>query len=172
VAAACAALGWMMTEWVLYKKASVLGIITGAVAGLVAITPASGSVGPLGAMAIGLSAGFLCFFASTTLKRALGYDDSLDVFGVHCVGGIVGAILTGVFCAESLGGAGFGVESGLMGSQLLVQIKGVVATLIFSSIATFIILKLVDLTIGLRVSEEDESTGLDQAQHNETGYNF
>jgi Amt family ammonium transporter len=172
VAAACAALGWMMTEWVLYKKASVLGIITGAVAGLVAITPASGYVGPLGAMAIGLSAGVICFFASTTLKRALGYDDSLDVFGVHCVGGIVGAVLTGVFCAESLGGAGFGVESGSMGSQLLVQIEGIVATLIYSSIGTFIILKLVDLTIGLRVSEEDESTGLDLAQHNETGYNL
>jgi Amt family ammonium transporter len=123
-------------------------------------------------MAIGLSAGVICFFASTTLKRALGYDDSLDVFGVHCVGGIVGAVLTGVFCAESLGGAGFGVESGSMGSQLLVQIEGIVATLIYSSIGTFIILKLVDLTIGLRVSEEDESTGLDLAQHNETGYNL
>ena len=171
-ATACAALGWMVTEWIVHKKASVLGIITGAVAGLVAITPASGSVGPMGAMAIGVSAGVICFFASTTLKRAMGYDDALDVFGVHCVGGIVGAMLTGVFCAETLGGAGFGVESGGMGSQLFVQLQGVLATLIFTSIATFIILKIIDLTIGLRVSEEEEVTGLDLTQHNETGYNL
>ncbi len=99
MATACAALGWMVAEWIVHKKASVLGIITGAVAGLVAITPASGAVGPMGAMAIGVSAGVICFFASTTLKRAMGYDDSIYVFGVHCVGGIVGAMLTGVFCA-------------------------------------------------------------------------
>ncbi len=172
VATACAALGWMVTEWVIHKKASVLGIITGAVAGLVAITPASGAVGPMGAMAIGLAAGVVCFFASTSLKRAMGYDDSLDVFGVHCVGGIVGALLTGIFCAESLGGAGFGVESGGVGSQLAVQALGVVATLVYTSIATFVILKIVDGIIGLRVSEEDESMGLDLAQHNETGYNL
>ena len=172
VATACAALSWMAAEWILHKKASVLGIITGAVAGLVAITPASGSVGPMGAMAIGVSAGVICFFASTTLKRAMGYDDSLDVFGVHCVGGIVGALLTGVFCAETLGGVGFGVESGGMASQLFVQLQGVLATLIYTSVATFIILKLVDLTIGLRVSEEEEVTGLDLTQHNETGYNL
>ena len=172
VATACAALGWMVTEWIVHKKASVLGIVTGAVAGLVAITPASGSVGPMGAMVIGVSAGVICFFASTTLKRALGYDDALDVFGVHCVGGIVGAMLTGVFCAETLGGAGFGVESGTMAGQLLVQLQGVLATLIFTSIATFIILKIVDLTIGLRVSAEEEVTGLDLTQHNETGYNL
>lgn len=172
VAAACAALGWMVAEWIIHKKASVLGIITGAVAGLVAITPASGSAGPMGALAIGLSAGVICFFASTTLKRALGYDDSLDVFGVHCVGGIVGAILTGVFCSEALGGSGFGVESGTMSSQLAVQAMGVMVTLIYTSIATYIILKLVDLAIGLRVSEEDESMGLDLALYNETGYNL
>jgi Amt family ammonium transporter len=172
VATACAALGWMVTEWIIHKKASVLGIITGAVAGLVAITPASGSVGPMGAMAIGLSAGVICFFASTTLKRALGYDDSLDVFGVHCVGGIVGAILTGVFCSEALGGSGFGVESGSMVDQVGVQALGVLVTLVFTTIATIIILKLVDVVIGLRVSEEDESMGLDLALHNETGYNL
>jgi len=172
VATACAALGWMIVEWIVHKKASVLGIITGAVAGLVAITPASGAVGPMGAMAIGLASGVICFFASTTLKRAMGYDDSLDVFGVHCVGGIVGAILTGVFCAEALGGAGFGVESGGMGSQLVAQITGVVATLIYTSIATFVILKVVDLLMGLRVSEEEETMGLDVALHNETGYNL
>ena len=172
VATACAALGWMIAEWITHKKASVLGMITGAVAGLVAITPASGAVGPMGALAIGLSAGVICFFASTTLKRALGYDDSLDVFGVHCIGGIVGAMLTGVFCAEALGGAGFGVDSGTMGGQLLAQATGVLATLTYTAIATFIILKGVDMVVGLRVSEEDEASGLDVALHNETGYNL
>ena len=172
VATACAALGWMIAEWITHKKASVLGIITGAVAGLVAITPASGSVGPMGALAIGLAAGVVCFFASTTLKRAMGYDDSLDVFGVHCIGGIVGAMLTGVFCAEALGGSGFGVDSGTMGGQLLAQATGVLATLVYTSVATFILLKFVDLIVGLRVSEEDESIGLDVALHNETGYNL
>lgn len=172
VATACAALGWMIAEWITHKKASVLGIITGAVAGLVAITPASGSVGPMGALAIGLAAGVVCFFASTTLKRAMGYDDSLDVFGVHCVGGIVGAMLTGVFCAEALGGSGFGVDSGTMGGQLMAQATGVLATLVYTSVATFILLKFVDLIVGLRVSEEDESIGLDVALHNETGYNL
>ncbi len=172
VATACAALGWMIAEWITHKKASVLGIITGAVAGLVAITPASGSVGPMGALAIGLAAGVVCFFASTTLKRAMGYDDSLDVFGVHCIGGIVGAMLTGVFCAEALGGSGFGVDSGTMGGQLMAQATGVLATLVYTSVATFILLKFVDLIVGLRVSEEDESIGLDVALHNETGYNL
>ena len=172
VATACAALGWMIAEWITHKKASVLGIITGAVAGLVAITPASGSVGPMGALAIGLAAGVLCFFASTTLKRAMGYDDSLDVFGVHCIGGIVGAMLTGVFCAEALGGSGFGVDSGTMGGQLMAQATGVLATLVYTSVATFILLKFVDLIVGLRVSEEDESIGLDVSLHNETGYNL
>jgi Amt family ammonium transporter len=172
VATACAALGWMVTEWIVHKKASVLGIITGAVAGLVAITPASGSVGPMGALVIGFSAGLICFFASTTLKRAMGYDDSLDVFGVHCIGGIVGAMLTGVFCAEALGGAGFGVESGTIGGQLVAQLTGVVATLVYTGIATFVILKVVDVLIGLRVSDEEESEGLDLSLHNETGYNL
>ncbi len=172
VATACAALGWMITEWIIHKKASVLGIITGAVAGLVAITPESGYVGPMGALVIGFAAGVICYFASTTLKRALGYDDSLDVFGVHCIGGIVGAMLTGVFCAEALGGSGFGVESATMGGQLVAQATGVVATLVYTSIGTFVILKVVDLAIGLRVSDEEESVGLDVALHNETGYNL
>jgi Amt family ammonium transporter len=172
VATACAALGWMITEWIIHKKASVLGIITGAVAGLVAITPASGSVGPMGALVIGFSAGAICFFASTTLKKALGYDDSLDVFGVHCIGGIVGAMLTGVFCAEALGGSGFGVESATMGGQLVAQATGVVATLVYTSIGTFIILKIVDFAIGLRVSDDDEAVGLDVALHNERGYDI
>ena len=172
VATAAAALGWMITEWIVHKKASVLGIITGAVAGLVAITPASGAVGPMGALAIGFASGLICFFASTTLKRAMGYDDSLDVFGVHCVGGIVGAMLTGVFCAEALGGAGFGVESGTIGGQLVAQGTGVLATLLYTSIGTFIILKVIDLLIGLRVTDDEESEGLDLSLHNETGYNL
>lgn len=172
IATASAALAWMVTEWILHKKASVLGIITGAVAGLVAITPASGAVGPMGSIAIGLAAGVICFYASTRLKRALGYDDSLDVFGVHCVGGIVGALLTGVFCAEALGGAGFGVESGTMGGQLVAQATGVLATLAYSGLGTLVILKVVDVVMGLRVSEDDESMGLDVALHNETGYNL
>lgn len=172
IATACAALGWMVAEWIVHKKASVLGIITGAVAGLVAITPAAGAVGPMGSIAIGLAAGVICFYASTSMKRALGYDDSLDVFGVHCIGGIVGALLTGVFCAEALGGAGFGVDSGTMGSQLVAQATGVVATLAYSGIGTLVILKVVDVIIGLRVSEDDESMGLDLALHNESGYDL
>jgi len=172
IATACAALGWMLVEWIRHKKASVLGIISGAVAGLVAITPASGTAGPLGALAIGFAAGIGCFFAATSLKRALGYDDSLDVFGVHCVGGIIGALLTGVFCSEALGGAGFGVDSGMMSDQLVAQAIGVLATLVYTSIATYVILKIVDLIVGLRVTEEQEAEGLDLALHNETGYNL
>jgi Amt family ammonium transporter len=172
IATAMAALGWMAMEWIVHKKPSVLGIITGAVAGLVAITPASGSVGPMGALAIGLASGVLCYLASTKVKAMFGYDDSLDVFGVHCIGGIVGAMLTGIFCAEAFGGAGFGVESGLMSDQLMAQGVGVLATLVYTSIATLIILKVVDLVIGLRVNEEEETMGLDLALHDETGYNL
>ncbi|MGD8415661.1 MAG: ammonium transporter [Pseudomonadales bacterium] len=172
IATACAALGWMIVEWAIHKKPSVLGIISGAVAGLVAITPASGSAGPMGAIVIGFAAGVGCFFAATSVKRALGYDDSLDAFGVHCIGGIIGAMLTGVFCSEALGGAGFGVDSGKMIDQLMAQGTGVLATLVYTSIATYVILKFVDLVVGLRVTEEQESEGLDLALHNETGYNL
>jgi len=172
IATATAALGWMFTEWFLHKKPSVLGIASGAVAGLVAITPASGYVGPMGAIAIGAAAGIGCFYAATRLKNAFGYDDSLDCFGVHAVGGIIGAILTGVFCAESLGGTGFGVESGTMGAQVGVQVVGVLATVIYTGIASMIILKLIDHFIGLRVDEEQETEGLDLALHDERGYNL
>jgi Amt family ammonium transporter len=172
IAAAAAALGWMFSEWLLHGKPSVLGIASGAVAGLVAITPASGAVGPMGAMIIGLTAGICCFIAASKLKRAIGYDDSLDVFGVHAVGGIIGAILTGVFCAEALGGAGFGVESGGIGAQVSVQFIGVMATIIYTGILSFIILKIVDVVIGLRVTEEEETEGLDLVSHDERGYNF
>jgi Amt family ammonium transporter len=171
IATAMAALAWMGSEFFLYKKTSVLGIASGAVAGLVAITPASGSVGPMGALAIGAVSGTLCFFAATRLKKIFGYDDSLDVFGVHGVGGMIGALLTGVFCAESLGGSGFGVEGGMM-DQVLVQSIGILATVIYSGIASFILLKLVDKLLGLRVLHQEEEAGLDVTSHNERGYNF
>jgi Amt family ammonium transporter len=169
IATAAAALAWMFSEWLSHGKASVLGIATGAVAGLVAITPASGTAGPLGALAIGAASGIICFLASTKLKRALGYDDALDVFGVHAVGGIVGALLTGVFAAASLGGAGL-VEGMTIGGQLWIQTKGVLVTLVYTTVASYIILKLVDATIGLRVTEEQETEGLDLSQHDERGY--
>jgi ammonium transporter, Amt family len=169
VATAAAALAWMFSEWVLHGKPSVLGIATGAVAGLVAITPASGTAGPLGALAIGVASGIICFLASTKLKRALGYDDSLDVFGVHAVGGIVGAILTGVFVSAALGGAGLAEGMSMLG-QVWIQTKGVLFTLVYTVILTYIILKLVDLVIGLRVTEEQETEGLDLSQHGERGY--
>ncbi len=170
VATAAAALSWMFIEWVKHGKPSVLGIASGAVAGLVAITPAAGAVGPMGAMAIGFISGAVCFVASTTLKRAMGYDDSLDVFGIHAVGGIVGAILTGVFCAETLGGAGFGGDITSIGGQVTVQILGVGATMIYTGIVSFVILKVLDGIMGLRVTDDDESEGLDLSHHGERGY--
>ena len=170
LATAAAALAWMFSEWVSHGKPSVLGIASGAIAGLVAITPASGSVGPMGAIVIGLAAGVVCFVASTKIKRALGYDDTLDVFGIHCIGGIVGALLTGVFCAEVLGGAGFGGDNTTIGSQLTAQLVGVVGTLVYTFVVSFVALKVLDAAIGLRVSEEDEQEGLDLALHDERGY--
>lgn len=169
IATAAAALGWMFSEWLTHGKPSVLGIASGAVAGLVAITPASGYVGPMGALVIGAVAGLVCFLASTKLKRALKYDDSLDVFGVHAVGGIVGAVLTGVFAASSLGGVKVDLD---IASQVWIQIQGVVITVAFCAVATYIILKVLDAVIGLRVSEEQESEGLDLALHDERGYNL
>ena len=172
IATAAAALGWMFSEWLSHGKPSVLGIASGAVAGLVAITPASGFVGPMGSIAIGVAAGVGCFLASTKLKPMLGYDDSLDVFGVHAIGGIIGALLTGVFCAESLGGVGYGVESGGMPAQLTVQVIGVVSTLVWSGVMSLIILKVIDAVIGLRVSEDEETEGLDIVLHDERGYSL
>ena len=170
LATAAAALSWIFSEWVSRGKPSVLGIASGAIAGLVAITPASGSVGPMGAIVIGIAAGVICFIASTKIKRMFGYDDSLDVFGIHCIGGIVGAMLTGIFCAEALGGAGFGDGNAGMMDQLVVQGIGVVATLIYTFVVSFIVLKILDGVIGLRVDEEQEEEGLDIALHNERGY--
>ncbi len=165
VATAAAALAWMFVEWMAKGKPSVLGIASGAVAGLVAITPASGFVGPMGALMIGLAAGVLCYWGATSLKRMLGYDDSLDAFGVHGVGGIVGAVLTGVFALKSVGGTAGMLEGNT--AQVGIQLLGVAATVVYTGIATFIILKVVDAIMGLRVSEEDEREGLDLALHGE-----
>ena len=170
VATASAALSWMFVEWVKHGKPSVLGIVTGAVGGLVAITPASGSVGPMGAIAIGVIAGILCFWGATSLKKKMGYDDSLDAFGVHGIGGIVGAILTGIFCAEALGGQGFGDGHSSIGGQLVAQLIAVIFTIVYCGVLSFIILKIVDAIIGLRVSEEEEVQGLDISLHDEQGY--
>jgi len=166
IAAASAAISWMTIEWICRGKPSVLGIITGAVAGLVAITPASGYVAPIGALVIGLVAGLFCYWGAVILKPKLGYDDTLDVFGVHGIGGITGAILTGVFAVEAIGGTP-GLLEGNAG-QVLVQVKGIAATIIYCAITTFVILKVIDWTIGLRVDEETEVSGLDYNLHGET----
>ena len=169
ICTATAAFTWMVVEWVRHGKPSALGIATGAVAGLVAITPASGTVGPIGAILIGIASGVLCFFAATSLKRAMGYDDSLDVFGVHGVGGFVGAILTGVFTAEVFGGAGL---DGGIGSQVVLQFIGAAATIVYSGALTWIILKVLDSAIGLRVTADEEAEGLDLALHDERGFSL
>ncbi len=169
VSTATAAITWMFIEWIKHGKPSVLGIVTGAVGGLVAITPASGSVGPMGALVIGFASGAICFWGATSLKAKLGYDDSLDAFGVHGIGGIVGALLTGVFTASALGGAGMDVGIGM---QVWKQFLSIVITIIWSGVLSFIILKIVDAIVGLRVEEDDERMGLDLSQHNERGYNL
>jgi len=171
IAAASAAMTWMFIEWFAHGKPSALGIATGAVAGLVAITPASGFVGPMGAIAIGVAAGLGCYFAAVKLKRILGYDDSLDAFGVHAVGGIIGALLTGIFVDTTLGGAGL-ADGVSMGAQFGKQAFGVIATIVYCAIASFIILKVIDAVIGLRVTEEEETEGLDIVLHDERGYNL
>jgi len=165
IATAAAALAWMFVEWLVHKKPSILGIISGAVAGLVAITPASGFVGPVGALWIGVAAGIGCFFASTTVKRALGYDDSLDVFGIHAVGGIIGALLTGVFAVDAIGGTA-GLLEGNAG-QVLTQLYGIVATIVWCAVASFAILIIVNILIGVRVSQAVEVEGLDINLHGE-----
>ena len=169
---ACAgALAWMSIEWLRYGKPSVLGVVTGLVAGLGTITPASGFVGPMGAVAIGLCAGTVCFFATQFLKRRLQIDDSLDVSPVHGVGGMVGTVLTGVFAASTLGGAGFSTTTTIAG-QVSLQLLGVCCAAAWCALMTWIILKALALTIGLRVTEEQESEGLDLASHGERGYTF
>jgi len=178
VATAAAALSWMVTEWLLRGKPSLLGVASGCVAGLVAITPACGFVGPLGAIVMGLFAGVLCFWGVTGLKKLLGVDDSLDVFGVHGVGGIFGALATGVFASPALGGTGvFDYAAGKVGeysiaAQVTSQAWGVGTTILWSGIVSFVLFKLIDLTIGLRVSDEHEREGLDTATHGERAYDM
>ena len=169
ISAACGALTWSLIEWKKYGKASALGIVTGMVAGLGTITPASGSVGPMGGLIIGVSAGFVCFFATSFIKQVLKIDDSLDVFPVHGVGGMLGTLLAGVFVVSGLGGAGL-AEGVTMGAQVGVQLTGIIATIVWTAVATFVSLKLVDMLLGLRVSEEEETEGLDINQHDERGY--
>ncbi len=171
IGAATGAFAWMICEWLRYGKPSVLGIVTGMVAGLGTITPASGFVGPIGALAIGAAAGVVCFIATNFMKRTLNVDDSLDVFPVHGVGGIIGTILTGVFAASYFGGVGY-PEKVTMGDQVLVQIIGVLAVGVWSGVVTYVLLKISDAVAGLRVTAEEESEGLDTVLHNEKGYNL
>ncbi len=168
VATAAAAITWMFIEWIRHGKPSVLGIATGAVGGLVAITPASGTAGPMGALLIGFSAGLLCYFFSTSVKRKLGYDDSLDVFGIHGIGGIIGALLTGLCAAEFMGGSGLAHDT--VGAQLWNQLLGVLLTIVWCGVVSVVSLFVIDKVIGLRVTDEEEVVGLDISLHDEQGY--
>jgi Amt family ammonium transporter len=167
--ASAGALAWMIAEWTRYGKPSMLGVATGMVAGLGTITPASGFVGPMGAVAIGITAGTVCFFATQFLKRKLEVDDTLDVSPVHGVGGVIGTLLTGVFAAVSLGGSGFLVQKDI-GAQVGIQALGVVACAAWCALVTWVILKVIKAVVGLRVGEEKEVEGLDLAEHGERGY--
>jgi Amt family ammonium transporter len=182
VATAAAALAWMVAEWAAKGKASLLGIVTGAVAGLVAVTPAAGFAGPMGAIVLGIIAGIVCYVFCSAIKNTFGYDDALDVFGVHCVGGIIGAILTGILVNPALGGAGIvdytackegvcPVAEYAMATQLWAQTKGVLVTLVWSGVLTAVILKVIDILVGLRPSVEKEREGLDLTDHGERAYN-
>ena len=171
ISAATASLVWMFAEWIKYGKPSVLGIVTGMIAGLGTITPASGFVGPMGALMIGAAAGIVCFTATNFIKRVLRIDDSLDVFPVHGVGGILGTFLCGILVAKQFGGAGL-AEDMTIGSQVWVQVQGILAVLIWTVIATFSILQVIKVIVGLRVDEQQETEGLDITQHEETGYNM
>jgi ammonium transporter, Amt family len=176
ISAAAGAFAWMLLEWLLYRRPSVLGIVTGMVAGLGTITPASGSVGPMGALLIGLGAGVICYFSTQFIKRRLHIDDSLDVFPVHGVGGILGTFVVAIF-GFTLGGAqamptGITTIGSAISHQMGVQVLGIVVTAIWSGLLTFVILKVIDAVLGLRVSDEEETEGLDHSQHNESGYSF
>ena len=171
LSAAAGSLAWMACEWIKYGKPSVLGIVTGMVAGLGTITPASGFVGPAGGLIIGLLAGVVCYVSTQYIKRVLKIDDSLDVFPVHGIGGILGTLLTAIFHAESFGGLSSDTQYSIV-SQLGVQTAGVVATIVWCGVASFIILKVIDVLIGLRVNEDEETEGLDLVLHNERGYNI
>ena len=171
LATAAAVLGWMFAEWIAKGKPSLLGAASGAVAGLVAITPACGNAGPMGAIILGAIAGVVCFWAAVYLKKSFGYDDSLDVFGVHCIGGIVGALGIGILASPSFGGQGFGGENKTIIDQFIVQVEAVLFTLVYTAVVSFILLKIVDMIVGLRVTDEAEAQGLDQAEHGESAYN-
>jgi len=168
VATAGAAIGWSLIEWIVRGKPSMLGAISGVVTGLVAVTPAAGFIGPVGAIVLGFVASIICFFFVTTVKNSFGYDDSLDVFGIHGVGGIVGAIATGILVSPSLGGVG--VADYAMGHQLWIQVEGVLFTLVWSGVGSAILYKIVDVIVGLRVRKEVESEGLDIVEHGERAY--
>jgi Amt family ammonium transporter len=182
VATAAAAVAWLFVEWAAKGKPSLLGMVTGAVAGLVAVTPASGFAGPMGSIVLGLVASTVCFFFCSTVKNALGYDDSLDVFGVHCVGGVIGAIATGILVNPALGGVGipdYTTKPGELvaaaydfGPAVIAQVKAVLLTLVWSGVGSLILYKVVDVTIGLRVTQEQEREGLDIAEHGERAYNY
>ncbi len=181
VATAAAGLAWMFVEWMTKGKPSLLGLVSGVVAGLVAVTPASGFAGPMGSIVLGLAAGFVCFIFCTGIKNAFGYDDSLDVFGIHCVGGILGAIATGILVSPALGGTGildYEAKPGeaivaeyVMATQLIAQAKAVGLTLLWSGIGSLVLFKLVDIVMGLRPDEQSEREGLDITQHGERAYN-
>jgi Amt family ammonium transporter len=171
IGAATGALAWVACEWLRYGKPSVLGIVTGMVAGLGTITPASGFVGPIGALVIGAAAGVVCFFATNYMKRALNVDDSLDVFPVHGVGGALGTLLTGVFVSAAFNGIGY-PENVTMGKQVGTQLVGIVAVGVYSAVLTWVLLKLADAVAGLRVAGDEETEGLDTVLHNEKGYNL
>lgn len=172
IAAATAVLTWITLEWTRSGRPSALGAASGAIAGLVAITPACGSVGPMGALVIGLTGSLLAYYAVTVVKIRAGYDDSLDAFGVHGVAGIVGALLTGIFCAPDLGGTGFATGVGNITTQVALQALGIIVTVGYCGVMSLILLKVIDAAIGLRVDAEDEQTGLDIALHEERGYNM
>jgi Amt family ammonium transporter len=182
VATCAAALSWLFVEWAAKGKPSLLGMLSGAVAGLVAVTPASGEAGPMGSIVLGIAAGALCFFFCSTVKNAFGYDDSLDVFGIHCIGGILGALATGILVSPSLGGVGltdYAATPGSaspgtyeMGTQVLAQVKAVLTTIVWSGVGSAILYKIVDLIVGLRVTNDEEREGLDVADHGERAYNY
>jgi Amt family ammonium transporter len=178
VATAAAAMSWMFAEWLLKSKPSLLGALSGCIAGLVAVTPASGFAGPMGALVLGLIAGVVCMFFVITIKNMLGYDDALDVFGIHCIGGIVGAIATGILVAPALGGTGImdyavgKVAEYSFGTQVWAQIKAVVLTLVWSGVGSYIIYKVIDYTVGLRPTVDQEREGLDLTDHGERAYNM
>ena len=175
LSAACGSLAWMTMEWLRHGKPSVLGIVTGMVAGLGTITPASGSVGPAGAVVIGLSAGVICYFATITLKNRLNIDDSLDVFPVHGVGGMLGLFMAGIFCSPTLGifsGNGFSDGVSTIGGQLGIQLTGIAATFVYTAIVSWILLRVVNAIVTVRVDQEDETAGLDIVLHDERGYDL